>query len=353
MNSWKNRLLLSCIPRAKPSSSSIHRILVISTTALGDTLWATPALASLRMHFPLERIAVLTSPTGSAVLQHNPNIDQLYVLKEPMAFRFFSYVHKLKNEAFDAALIFHASQRLILPLCHFSRIPRIIATTGINKGLDELITDPIQPCYEHEIQRRLSLIQKLGASPTNQTLSYYVQDNERQEVNAFIGPTKKKLIAIHPGSKEAFRRWPIQCFAKVGSSLKKEFDCEIFLTGNSSEKELLQKLQMHLPEARIVPSSSIRFLGAFLERMDLVLSNDTGPFHLACALNRPTIGLYVSTDPALCGPYLAPRATVISRPITCQPCLKRRCKDPFCFLQISPQEIIETVRKFLTYTQRV
>lgn len=347
MSSWKNRLLLSLMPSWQPSSPSIRRILVVSTTALGDTLWATPALANLRMHLPFARIAVLTSPTGFAALQHNPHIDQFYVLKEPVALRFFSYVKKLKKETFDAALIFHASQRLILPLCHFCHIPRIIATTGINKGLDDLITDPIKPCYEHEIERRLHLVQQLGAPSTIRTLSYYVQNEERLEVNAFIGPTKKKLVAIHPGSKEAFRRWPAKCFALVGRSLKEQLDCDIFLTGSASEEALLKQVQTHLPEARIVPSYSIRFLGAFLERMDLLLSNDTGPFHLACALNRPTVGLYVSTDPAKCGPYLAPSATAIARSTTCQPCLQRRCKDPFCFLQISPQEVVETALKLL------
>ncbi|MBF8263540.1 MAG: glycosyl transferase, family 9 [Parachlamydiales bacterium] len=350
MKSWKNRLLRFLAPKRSPSSGEprkVQRLLVVSTTALGDTLWATPALANLRMHYPNARIAVLTRSIGMEVLQFNPHIDCLYLLREPLFVHFFSLLKKLRKEHFDAALIFHASQRLVLPLCSLSHIPRIIGTAGINKGLDDLLTEPVIHQNEHEIARRLALAAQIQVPSTIETLSYYVQDDERRAAEKFIGEAKRPLIAMHPGSKEPFRRWPAYCFAKVAQALQKRFDAEIFLTGTAAEFSLLQEIRTQVPNARIVPVSSIRFLGALLERMDLVISNDTGPLHLACALKRPTISIYVSTDPMLCGPFKAPNSSVISRPPTCRPCIKRRCRDPLCFLQISPQEVIDECVKLL------
>jgi ADP-heptose:LPS heptosyltransferase len=311
-------------------------------------LWATPALANLRLYFPKAYIAALTSPIGQQILQHNPHIDRLILLKEPLSLHLFSLLKTLKREKFDTALILHSSQRLVLPLCSLSQISRIIGTKGSNKGLDDLLTDPIEPQLEHEIERRLKILDRLNVPRVIRTLSYYVQPDERDAARRYIGATSKPMIAVHPGSKEPFRRWPISCFATVCRALQKNFSCEIFLTGSSSEKSLLQKLQQMVPQSRIVSSPSIRFLGAFLEQMDLVLSNDTGPFHLACALNRPAVGIYVSTDPRRCGPDSAPQAIAISRAPTCEPCIKRQCRDPFCFLQIPPQEVIDVCSKILS-----
>lgn len=348
MDSWKNRFIRWLTPpTARKPFEDVKRILVVSTTALGDTLWATPALSNLRLQYPHAFIAVLTSRTGMQVLQHNPHVNKLFCLKEPLLLHFFSLQKTLKAHRFDVALIFHASQRLLLPLCRWSQIPRIIGTRGINKGLDDLLSDSLPSQNEHEIVRRFNIIEQIGCPISTRTLSYYVQENERQQANEWIGSENRICIAIHPGSKEPFRRWPVRCFAAVGQALQQQLHCEIFLTGSSQELPLLQELQQELPSARIVPSSSIRFLGAFLEQMDLVLSNDTGPFHLALALNRPAVGLYVSTNPDLCGPYLAPRAAVIYRSPTCHPCIKRKCQNPFCFLQISTQEVIEACLKSL------
>jgi ADP-heptose:LPS heptosyltransferase len=349
-SSWKNRFLVLLKQPQPDRSRPIRRILIVSTTALGDTLWATPAIESLRAHFPGAYLSLLTSPIGKQVLKHSPHIDSFHVLKEPLLVRFVSLMLKLRRERFDAALIFHASQRLALPLCALSGIPRIVGTTGINKGLDDLLTDKLEPRFEHEIARRLSIAAAIGAPPVTDRLSYYVQPDEREAARAYLGSSQKKRIAIHPGSKEAFRRWPIRCFVQVAQALQERFGCEIFLTGTPSEKPLLLDFHKQWPAARIVESPSVRSLSAILEQMDLVLSNDTGPLHLACALHRPAVGLYVSTDPHLCGPFHAPEAVAIARSPTCRPCIKRRCQDPFCFLQISPQIVIETCTKILNNT---
>ncbi len=338
--SWKNRLILNgvkLLARPRPAPRGPEKILLIATTALGDTLWATPALAALKKEFPAARLTVLTSPVGKDLLLHNPNIDKLIELREPLFFRFLPLLSLLKNEGFDTALIFHASQRMVLPLCALSGIPRIIGTFGINKGLDALLTDAVLPEKEHEIERRFRLIERLGAKRGSPELAYYLQPEEKLSL-----PKEKPLVAFHAGSKEPFRRWPPSHFAAVGKELEKRFRCKIYLTGSPSERPILEEIRRHLPSASIEDHfPSVRNLAAFLNEMDLVLSNDTGPFHLACALKRPVIGIYVSTDPNLCGPYKAPTASILTRPRTCTPCLKRSCRDPFCFLQIGPEEAIE------------
>lgn len=317
------------IPKHPPK----NRILVVSTTALGDTLWATPSLESLRKSFPTSYIGVLTSSIGHEVLTTNPYINQLFLLKEPLLPRFFSLWKTLYKERFDTILIFHASQRLTLPLCSLLGATRIIGTKGINKGLDSLLTHPLKPKYEHEILRRLRMVEQIGGAIHTQTLSFFLEKDSTQ-----LPPGR--WIAIHPGSKDAFKRWPARHFITVGQALHKE-GYRVLITGNKDERLLLEEISKGISESVILEAGSLHSFANTLSQVELLISNDTGPVHLACALNLPIIALYGPTDPNLCGPHFASKAITLSAPPTCTPCLKRKCRSPFCLLQISPKQVIE------------
>ncbi len=340
----KNFLLRLLVRLFRKSPNPTHqRILIISTTALGDTLWAAPAIESLRQSCPAAYIAVLTSPTGQQVLAHNPHIDRIYPLK-------LTLLPTLIRERFDTVLLFHASQRIALPLAALLGATRIIGTMGLNKGLDDLLTHPLPNIPQHEITRRLQIISAYGATPTTQTLSFYLQPHEQLSRStpslARPSPHQNSIlrIALHPGSKDPYKRWPSDQFIQLGRKLKQKYDCELWITAAASEATLAQHVAANIPEARLAPQDlPLRAFAAFLNEMDLLICNDTGPFHLACALNRQVIGIYAATDPALCGPHRAPNARVIARRPCCTPCLKRKCRQPFCLLQIGVHEVLAAI----------
>ena len=341
----KNRLILWLVRKLqKPRLATPNqRILVVSTTALGDTLWATPALESLRKSFPDASIAVLTSPIGEQVLRHNPWVNQTYVLRKPL-WLLLSLWRALRKERFDTVLLLHASQRLILPLSALLGAQKIIGTSGINKGLDALLTDPIPPTHQHEIVRRLELIERTGAKRHTETLSFFLQPKERLYL---FKP--KPLIALHPGSKDTFKRWPAEHFIAVGQRLQ-ALGLQILITGTQEELPLMQHIAAQIPGAQIADAHlSLRAFAALLEQTDLLISNDTGPVHLACALQKPLIALYAPLDPALCGPHKAKHAIAIAKRTTCQPCLKRACRRPFCLLQIGPEEVVDKAIQWIKY----
>lgn len=319
-----------------PKHKTTQRFLIVATTALGDTLWATPAIENIRNSFPDAYIAVLTSPIGLQVLKHNPHINKLFLLHEPLSRHFFSLLKTLYREQFDTVLLFHASQRLTLPLCSLIGATRIIGTAGINKGLDSLLTHPLPNHTQHEITRRLKIAEAIGASIPTETLSFFLQPHEQ------LPPRPGTWIALHPGSKDSFKRWPKENFIQLGRRLKEQ-NYEILITGTKEERTLMEEIAAQIPGAHIdKPDRTLRQFAALLNQMDLLISNDTGPVHLACALNRPVVAIYASTDPALCGPHKAPKALAVSRRASCDPCLKRKCRLPFCFLQIGPEEVLRT-----------
>jgi ADP-heptose:LPS heptosyltransferase len=343
---FKNFLLKAALAGFGPSPhppTGQKRILCVATTALGDTLWATPALVSLRKSFPNCFLGVLTSPIGMQILKHNPHVDKLFLAKEPFLPKFFSLRSMLQAEKFDTVLFFHASQRLALPLAASIGASRIVGTEKINKGLDSLLTDPLPNIRQHEILRRLKMVEEIGGRVHSETLSLFLQEDEH------LPKREGRWVALHPGSKDRFKRWPKENFAAVGCALKKRLGMEILITGSSEEEELMREVAAMIPGSHLSLSNlSFRSFAALLEQMDLLISNDTGPFHVACALKTPAIGLYASTDPFLCGPHHAKKAIAIAKKSACTPCLKRKCRLPFCLLQIGPCEVIEAAIKILT-----
>jgi len=344
--SLKNTLIkgaVAALRYSRPADESQKRILVLATTALGDTLWATPALESLCKSFPGCYLAVLTSPIGMQILKANPHVDKLYLLEKPLLPKFFGLRNLLVADQFDTVLLFHSSQRLALPLAATIGALRIVGTTGINKGLDSLLTDPLPQTKEHEILRRLRMVERIGGAIHSESLSLYLQPEER------LMKREGRWVALHPGSKDEFKRWPEKNFAEVGRALREKLGCAILITGTREEEELMRRTAAQIPGAQIAPSNlPFRSFAALLEQMDLLICNDTGPFHVACALGKPVIGLYAATDPLLCGPHRAPKALAISKKSSCTPCLKRKCGAPFCLLQIGPCEVIEAALQLMS-----
>lgn len=339
---FKNKLLrflvrtFSELP--KPESSirkSPRRILAVSTTALGDTLWTMPALESLRRSFPDAYIAALTSKLGFEVLENNPWTDALYPLHHPLCL----WRH-LRGE-FDTIFIFHASQRFVAPLCASLGASRVIGTAGQSKGLDDLLTHLAIPKHQHEIERRLDLIRQIAPVGSAPPLSFFLKPEEKIELPG-------RWIALHPGANDSYKLWPLKHFAAVGRALQKALSCNILITGGASELPLMQELASLIPGAKLSDHKlSLRKFAATLNAVHLLISNDSGPFHLASALKTPALAVYSPTDPALCGPYNCPSSLVCAKPRTCSPCLRRKCREPFCLLQIGPEEVIEKALKLL------
>lgn len=327
------------------------RVLVVSTTGLGDTLWATPALKAIKASFPKAHLGVLTSPLGSSVLEKNPHINEMFILHKNSPFHLVYLLLKLRKSRFDTALIFHISQRITLPLCYFAKPSTIIGSQGINKKLDFLLTKVVQHEKTHEIQRRLLLAEAMGACSKPFSMEIYLEDSHHNRAELILTQYKNKgpLIALHPGAKDRFKQWPVECFVELGRLLQKKLGATLFITGNKEEIPLTQKICKELPGCvNLASLLSIKEMGAFLSKIDLFISNDTGVMHLAFAVNAPTLALFCPTDPFLCGPFGEyDKNRILKELPTCFPCIRKKCKEPFCMLQFSAEELYNRAHNIL------
>lgn len=323
-----------------------ERFLLISTTGLGDTLWATPAIRSLREHYPKGYIAVLTSPIGKELLENNPHINDLFLLKKPTICSLISLYAKLAEKKFSYILLLHSSQRMVLPFTCLLGASKIIGTEGLNKGLDSLITQLLPKKPQHEIIRRLEIVAALtGKKPAYHQIEITLSPQDQKNALPLIenGQNSTACILFHPGSKDSFKRWPSSHFIALGNLLTTKHKCQIYITGNHLEKELVLQIASNIPNSISLMDLPLKTFAALIQRMNLMVCNDTGPMHIGFAVKTPTIALFCPTNPHLCGPYAIKNYTVIAKKKTCSPCLQKKCANSFCMLQIGIQEVYEAV----------
>ena len=311
-----------------------RRILIFSTTGFGDTLWGTPAIRAIKKSFPNCYLAILTSPVGRELLKENPHLDKIYTVKDPVFLALPKLLWNLRHEKFDTVLLFHISQRPLPALAYLTGASELFATEGNNKGLDSLFTQLLPKKYQHEIERRLDMIKAIGAEPAGGEMEVHLTEVTKFDYG------EKPLIVLHPGAKDKFKQWPVEHFITVGRELAKE--AQILVTGSADEVELTEKIAAEIPGAISLGGKlPVRKLAALMSRLKLLITNDTGPMHLAFAMQTPTIAFFAPTDPNLCGPYKIDFAKAFEAKKCCSPCLKKRCRIPFCLHQITPQEVVE------------
>lgn len=342
----KNTLIKTLVSllRSKKTAREENAFLIVSTTALGDTLWATPALRALRQTYPNSTIHALVSPTGREVLAHNPYVNELFVVKSPALRSLISLYSHLKKQPYSHIFIFHTSQRPVLPFAAMLGASHIIGSQGINKGLDNLLTSAHpRELKTHEIQRRCNLVAEAGVHCSSYDMDLFLHADDEAKAGAWLEslalPSDAPLIALHPGAKDPFRRWPASHFIALGKRLTAHLGCKLFVTGVPSEQALVEEIASQIEGAIPVTHLSLRPFAALVKKLRLIVTNDTGPMHIALAMKTPIVSLFAPSDPTRFGPYHVKKAAIIKKPATCSPCLMRKCPASFCFLQIGVQEV--------------
>ena len=283
------------------------RFLVISTTGLGDTLWGTPSIRSLREQHPKGYIAVLTSHIGKELLENNPYINDLFLLKKPLITSLISLYSKLKKKKFSCILFFHSSQRIVLPFVYLLGAKKIIGTEGSNKGLDSLMTHLLPKKPQHEIVRRLEIIAAVTRKkPAHHRIEIALNQQDKKNALPLIDhllDRTQPCILLHPGSKDLFKRWPSSHFIALGNLLSTQHKYHIFITGNQSEKELVLQIAANIPNSTSLIDLPLKTFAALIQNMDLMVCNDTGPMHIAFAIKSHTVTIFCPTNTHLCGTY--------------------------------------------------
>jgi lipopolysaccharide heptosyltransferase II len=346
-------------------------VLCVRLDTLGDVLMTTPALRALKESRPGRRLTLLTSPAGAEVAGLVPEIDDILVYGAPWmkatARRADSRpelaaVERLRGGRFDAAAVFTVYSQNPLPaafLCFLADIPLRLAHCRENPY--QLLThwvpdpDPSDP-VRHEVRRQLDLVAAVGCRTADERLSIRFSEAARRRVRTLLGglglPEGRPWVVVHPGASAPSRRYPPEQFARATRLLALESGYPIVFTGSESERGLVEKVRalMGAPSHSLVGRLGLEEFAALLASAPVLLSNNTGPVHVAAAVGTPVVDLYALTNPQHT-PWAVPHR-VLFHDVPCKYCYKSVCPEGHhdCLRRVTPQSVAAAVRELLGET---
>lgn len=347
-----------------------RRVLAVRLDNLGDVLVTTPAIHAIRESLPAASITLLASPVGAQAGRLNPDVDEVVVYQAPWMDpwselpldpeRELRMVEQLRIGAYDAAVIFSSFRQSPLSaafLCYLAGIPLRLAASIDGPG-SLLTTRHRHPeRMMHEVERGLDLVGAVGLRTSDDHLVLRVPDAVRAQIREFeAGPTP--LIVVHPGCSMPARTYPWEMYAQVIDNLTRELDAHVVITGADSERRLADAIWSRLATATQtqtrLAAGALDFAAfcALIERADVVVTNNTGPMHVAAALGTPVVALFALTNPPeQWGPWRTPHR-LLWHEVPCRLCYSRICPTTHdCLREVHPNQVVRATADLLAETR--
>ena len=377
-------------------------ILVRGVNWLGDAVMTTPALARLRERFPSAHVTLLSHRKLAELWEGQPLFDEVMIFESGDSLG--RTARRLKERTFDLAVVLPNSPRAALE-AWLARIPvrvgrstswrraflthpvnlsssdfampkrtrrevlRILSASGSAPSDREKLSssNPAQAlgnasasavlgAKRHHVHQYLEVVQALGgraeATPPKLTVS---TAEETAVAEKFGLSSAVQWIGVNAGAEYGpAKRWPLESFARTIAMILGQSDHGILLLGGSADANaaatIAQEASIQATEAgrikNLAGKTSLKELCAVLRRCSVVLTNDTGPMHVAAAVGTPLVAIFGSTEPAMTGPGLpgSPRVRILRNPTPCAPCFLRDCPiDLRCLTGIDASDVARAV----------
>lgn len=358
--------------RESSGGRSELNILIIQILRLGDAVQMIPVIKALKASCCESSINVLCSNAGKEVFEKLPEVDQVFILDK-------DHVARLVKESSMEAIVSagQSLEKYLGPVCDmpwdwvinfgFSFSSALIARMARGSHVSGLQIDESRRYFAKEkwfsyglsafAHRKFTVfnwvdIYKhiLGLPTTDGNASFPVDAKDTNEAKRHLqgaGLLGKRLIGLHPGASGTHKRWPIEKFARLGRSLVVEKgDCAAIVFGNDDGIPLGEYIKSTVGKGclDLTGKTDLSQLAAYLAECDVLISNDTGPAHVAAAVGTPVLGLYFSTHFVETGPYDAGNIAVYPD-VECFPCQgTAKCQSKICLNYIEPETVENIVR---------
>jgi len=350
-----------------------EKILVVMPNWVGDAVMATPTLRAIREQYPNSHISYLLRRYVKPVFAGMPWADQLITYrtgktKAKAGKGVFDLAARLRAGKFDLAILLPNSFKSAL-MCKMAKIERVVGYERDGRGF--LLTDKLVPMKEKgkfvptpAVKTFMGIAHYLGSQHRDFRLELFVTDVERREATEVLSrcgldpeierPSARggnPLIVLNPGAQYgAAKCWLPEYFARVADRMIDQWGATILLSASPKERGIVQAILSHMTHAAVDLGANGLTLGAVKEitrRCDLMITNDTGPRHIAAAFDVPVVTIFGPTHPEWTEINFE-RERKVSVKVFCGPCQKRTCPlDHRCMTQVTPGMVFETAAELL------
>ncbi|MGE5752964.1 MAG: lipopolysaccharide heptosyltransferase II [Deltaproteobacteria bacterium] len=336
-------------------------LLVRAVNWLGDAVLTTPALGAVRASFPRTRIVMAAKPLVAELFRHHPDIDDLLVYEKEGrhagAGGMLRMAGELRRWRFDAAILFQNAFDAAL-LVFLAGIPgrQGYATDGRRLLLSRAVPVTEEVLRLHHAEYYLHLVSELGIPrPANPAMRLQVTGEERDAMSerlASLGiPKGGRILGINPGATYgSAKRWYPDRFAAVADALSEEWGASVVLMGSAPEMPLSAEIEAAMGKrpVNLAGRTTVRELLALLSLCGFLVTNDSGPMHIAAALGVPLAAIFGPTDWRTTSPWTR-RARIVRVGVDCSPCMRRECdRGHECMLGVTADMVIAAARDLMT-----
>jgi heptosyltransferase-2 len=347
---------------APGNANEIKRVVVRGTNWVGDSVMTLPALRALRRVLPEAKITLVVRPSAQGIFADVDFVDDVLIYDRRSALSIFSQIRSWRKRQFDLALLFqNAFEAALIPFLAGVPLRLGYATESRQALLTHPLPLPDWRSSRHEVFYYLFLITALeqllfGSSTICESepdASLQISDGRRTEgenlVRAYGVREGEPIVVLCPGSiNSRAKRWPAEAYANLADRLIGS-NRQVLLIGSAGEADVTADVTKRMRREPIVLTgkTSLDQITAVLSVVDLVVTNDTGPAHIAAALGRPTLVIFGPTNPLTTRPF-APEAEILRHPPDCAPCMLRDCPiDHRCMTAITVDEVFERSQALL------
>jgi len=344
------------------SVREIKRVVVRGTNWVGDSVMTVPALRALRRLLPDAKITLAIRPSAKGIFSEVDFIDEVLVYDRRNAFSVVSQIREWRRRQFDLAVLFqNAFEAALIPF--FAGVP--IRLGYSTESRQAMLTHPLPvPDWrssKHEVFYYLYLItaleQLLSGTSTvceaDPDISLAISDWRKHDAAELLRSygidEARSIVALCPGSiNSRAKRWPAESYAALADRLLEQ-QKQVLLIGSRDEIDVTNEVTSRMRHQPVVLTgkTSLDQITAVLAMVDLVVTNDTGPAHIAAALGCPTIVIFGPTNPLTTRPFSF-KAEILRHPPDCAPCMLRDCPiDHRCMTAITVDEVFERSQALL------
>jgi heptosyltransferase-2 len=327
---------------------------VVQTSFLGDVVLTTPLVSALRRRLAPRRLAVLVRPEAAPLLEGHPDVDAVLIDDKrghDRGVRGLARVaRRVARERFDVAVSPHRSLRTALLLAA-AGVPRRVGFRQA-RGAFLYHTRVPRDRRRHDVERNLALVEAFGAGPADGPLHVPVSLDAAARASALLPPGDGPLAGIAPGSVWATKRWSADGYAAVVAGLAAE-GVRCVILGAPEDAALAERIREEAGTGTVLAGrTDLATLVAVVDRLGVLVANDSAPMHVACARGVPVVAVFCATTPALgYGPW-GPRAAVVEADLACRPCGRhggRSCPrgTEDCIRLVPPATVLAAARTAL------
>ncbi|MCL4500504.1 MAG: lipopolysaccharide heptosyltransferase I [Deltaproteobacteria bacterium] len=333
-------------------------ILIVKLSSFGDVLHALPTLEALRTTFPTAYLTWLVEAAYAPLLQDHPaGVEVLpaprlkpgSIIQGGNPRLLARLIHRLRSSQFDLVIDLQGLLKSAIWV-GLAKSRRKLGYDRTREGSYRVLTERLAP-YDreaHAVLRYLNLAHYLGAPVTPPRFRLAL--GAGLDISHLLpAETRSRLVVLHPGARWPSKLWPTVAWAQLGDWLSREHGFRVVITGSAADKNLAAdiKNQMRQPPLLLAGRTTLPELAAVLRQARFMVTTDTGAMHLAAALETPVVAVFGPTAPWRTGPF-GEGHQVVRQDLACSPCFQRRCPEPRCLTELSPEMVRAACEKLLS-----